>query len=195
MPRNEEDEKLIQEIRSGNKRKIEYAVETLFEQNWSRVEKIVRIGGGSETEVRTILHDAILEVLSKIRRGAYDAEKASLQTLLYSIAKYKWLNELKRFHRISNSESKLNENSALQKNPIEEEIFTQEEREKMVRALKQLDPSCRRLFQMKYLDGISLRIIAQRLETSEDAVKQRHKRCKDKLRRILGDDPRIENGE
>lgn len=196
MPRIGSDDILIQKIQSVQERELNAAVAELLEQNRNRIAKIIRIGGGTDDDIEMILNDAVLELIAKVQNGSFDPSKAKLSTLLFTIAKNKWLDELKRRYQTNKHETTLDESLASPNhtplNPIEEEIFTLEEREKIARALEQLDATCRELFQMKYREGVSLREIAKKLGVKEDAIKKRHERCKEKLKQIFGQDPRIE---
>ena len=195
MPQSEEDKKLIQKILSGDEGQLTAVIASLCEQVWNRVARVVRNGNGQKEDVQTILDDALIDLIKKVKDGSYDPSIASLSTLLYSIAKNKWLDILKRRYRTNRRETALNEDysslNSTKKNTIEEWIFSQEEKERIVQALKQLGAPCRELFELHYEAGMSLRTIAERLNISEDAVKQRHKRCKEKLRKIFGQDPRL----
>lgn len=195
MSRFKQDHILIEEIRTGEPRHFNAAIHQLYEQNRARVAKIVRIGGGTEEDVQMILNDAVLVLLRKVQTGDFDPGRAKLSTLLFTIAKFKWLDELKRRYSTNESQVKLNEGVARPQpnleNPIESGIFSQEERQKIRHALQQLDPGCRKLFELKYLQGISLRVLAENFGISEDAMKQRHRRCKQRLKRIFGSDPRV----
>jgi len=195
MPQSKEDEHLIRQITSEEEHLINSATAVLCKRGWYVVAKFVRMGGGTDEDVQSILNDSIIALINIIQKGAYDPEKAKWSTLLRGIAQKKWMDELKSRYQRKNRFTTIDENTSSsihnEQNPIEEYMFSKEEREKIVWALKQLDPACRELFQMKYMQGISLRIIAKKLNISEDAVKKRHERCKKKLRSLFDQDPRI----
>lgn len=171
-----------------------------MEENRDRVSKIVQIGSGTQEDVHTILHDTTLDVIQIIKQGKFDPNRASLNTLFYQIAKNKWLDELGRQNRRNERESPLEETHYAKSSdsPPEKFMIDQEEIEQMARALKQLSAKCQELFRMKYWEELTLREIAKQIEPeedtklTEDTIKKRHERCKAKLRKILGKDPRID---
>jgi RNA polymerase sigma factor (sigma-70 family) len=195
MAQNWDEERLIKMISSGEERQVNDAAAEISRLSWNMVAKIVRIGGGTDHDVQTIIDDAILALFKIVQAGSFDPGRASLKTLFYRIAKNKWLDELdRRFGHAAPLTPLTNEYEDIRdfsQNRIDTQLFTKEEEAAMDRALAQLSPECRELFIMVYNKGISLRAVAERLGISESAVKKRHQRCKEKLRNIFGHDPRI----
>lgn len=154
------------------------------------VHKIVRIGGGQKTDMETVLNDTVMDLIEMIRQGKIDSERAKLDSLIYAIVRNKWMDELKKRYqsqaRRQEYAAELERRDTSTVAPVEQLLFSREERQRIVKALQQLKPDDRQLIEWKYLQGISLRIIAQRLGISEAAVKQRHLRCKQTLKKLLG---------
>ena len=172
---------------------LEAAAGKIRQQAISIANKIVRLGGGRESDIQSILNDTVLAVIDIIRNDAFELNSASLDGLIYVIIKNKWMSELKRRYRSQEIEKVYQGQGELFFEPVENKIFTEEERQQVRRALQQLNVTDRELIEQKYMEGISLKVIAERLGISEDAVKKRHERVKNKLRAILGKDPRIED--
>jgi RNA polymerase sigma-70 factor (ECF subfamily) len=195
MAQNWDEEHLLEMILSGEERQINDAAAEISRLSWNMVAKIVRIGGGTNNDVQTIIADAILALFNIVQAGSFDPDRASLKTLFYRIAKNKWLDELDRrsghsapLIPLTNEYDNIRDFSP---NRIDIQLFTKEEEAAMDRALAQLSPECRELINLIYNRGISLRVVAERLRISESAIKKRHQRCKEKLRNIFGHDPRI----
>lgn len=197
MVTDDEWEKLVQQLSSGNERTVNEAALALREQSKAMVAVIVKFKNGTKEEFDTVLNDTITSVIRILQKGRYEKERANLTTLIYTIAKHKWLTILKDRHKngsILVPIHHLPEHPlAHRKNPIEINLFSQEEKERIRWAIRQLNPKDRMLIEKKYLEGVSLRVIAEQLAISEDAVKKRHERCKQKLKEILGKDPRLED--
>ena len=191
----EKDEDLIADLRSGDKDRINTATKKLYDKTFWRVQRIIRIGGGVEENAKMILDDALIDLLQKVNSIQFNSKKGELTTLLFVIAKHKWLDELKRRYRNSQHQESLREhhlNHGKESVPSIEQIITAEEsRKQIIAALEKLDAPCLHLLRMKYLEGISLRVIAERLGQKENTIRQQHKRCKEKIKRILGRDPRL----
>ncbi|MEZ4994707.1 MAG: sigma-70 family RNA polymerase sigma factor [Saprospiraceae bacterium] len=184
---------IITQVRSGEDNLLEAAAGKIRQQAISIANKIVRLGGGRESDIQSILNDTVLAVIDIIRNDAFELNSASLDGLIYVIIKNKWMSELKRRYRSQEIEKVYQGQGELFFEPVENKIFTEEERQQVRRALQQLNVTDRELIEQKYMEGISLKVIAERLGISEDAVKKRHERVKNKLRAILGKDPRIED--
>jgi len=196
MTHDSEDERLIEKIQFGDEKALNAAITELLDKSKGIVAKVVSAGGGKETDVQDILHEAGLDLYILVKKGAFDPQRANWRTLIYTIAKNKWLDKkhkqskFEHFFPALNMEFNNKTNSYY--SPIEEHIFKQEDREKILTSLKQLGPTCREFMKMKYLAGASIRVICEKIGISESAAKQRHKRCKEKLKHIFGKDPRFE---
>ena len=195
MVTDDEWEMLEQQLNSGNERTVNEAAFALREQYKDLVALIVKFRNGTNEDLNTVLNDTVHSIIEILKKGGYEKEKANLTTLFYSIAKNKWLTTLKdrrsngKLNRMVRS---LSDGSGDPwKNPIELNLFSQEEKERIRWAIRQLKEEDRLLIERKYLDGIPLIVIAEQLGISENAVKKRHERCKRKLKEIFGKDPRL----
>jgi RNA polymerase sigma factor (sigma-70 family) len=66
---------------------------------------------------------------------------------------------------------------------------SEENRKKMRDAILRLDKPCQKVLFDYWWEGKSLKEIAEELGKSHDAAKQKHHRCLEQLRKLLGDDP------
>jgi RNA polymerase sigma-70 factor (ECF subfamily) len=195
MVSESEQHKIIKQILSGDPRQLDMAAVALRACSKAIVKKIVRIGG-NKSDIETILNDTVLEIIKSIQDKNYDPDRAGLDGFIFSIVKHKWMDVLKKRYR---EKEKVNDYTqhiqitSSNQNTIEKKLFSEEQRAKIRTVLEQLDPIDREIVEKKHLRGISLRIIAKHLGITEDAVKKRHERCKKKLQKILGQDPRIDD--
>ncbi|MBV6428501.1 MAG: hypothetical protein KIPDCIKN_03036 [Haliscomenobacter sp.] len=193
--KRESEEKIVQKIRKGAGAGYENAfVKDLMERNRNSVARVVRMVHGTEHDLQTVLHDAALELLEVIRRGGFDPKRGGLDGLFFVIARNLWLDEIRRRYPKMRRETELDENLFYHNHhslsPTEMNLINEEDRDRIKKALQQLDPECRELFKKKFFDGETLRTIAENANSTEDALKQKHKRCKEKLKYLLNNDPR-----
>lgn len=196
MVTESEREKLVQQLNNGNERAVNEAAVAIRNAAREMVQKVVRLGNGSAEDVNTVLNDTVTDLITILQKERYEPEKAKLTTLIYSIAKNKWLTILRLRHppSVDRASTELEKHATDPwKNPIELHLFSKEERRLVRQAILQLEAEDRILIEKKYLEGVSLRIIADQLGISEQAVKKRHERCKKKMRQFLGKDPRLED--
>lgn len=187
------DQELIRMILSEETKLIDQAVSIMWEKYHDLVANLVGKWGGIDLDKVSILHDSLLALIDKIQNGTYDSKRASLKTLFNKIARNKCIDhfEKKKKNSISEFDENYHNPDRNKISPAEENLISKEDRQKMLQALKQLNPECRDLFFMKYNQGITLRYIGEILGISEAAVKKRHERCKKKLKSLFPQDPRI----
>lgn len=181
---NEED--LIQMIRSGVDKKINDAIKVMLLNSEEIVWPMIRYKGGKPEDVQDILDDTALAIVSIVQNGKFDRHKGDLKQLFFGIIHNKVKDILKRRYRQNQRETSLDASVSLpthlHHNLIEEELFTKESQELIRRGLEHMPEACRELLEKKWLKGYPLKIIAAQLEITEEAVKQRHKRYKKRLK-------------
>lgn len=142
----------------------------------------IRKFGGQNADHLDAYHDAVLGFYNVYREGRYQAERASVKTLLYTIGKYRLLTRLGK----------------QSKEPVWEDIgvasdlrmpVEQHDSERLIktkRAMAEIGESCRQIIQLFYYQRLSIREITQRLDYKNENVVKAHKsRCMRKLRELV----------
>ena len=189
-----DDEKLIQMIRSGDERLINDAVKEIFLKGGGFVALVVRKNGGTEEDQQDVLDDATLELVQKVQNNYYLAEKTGLEPYFRIIVRSRWNDKLRKKYRNKDHEALPGDDffnlQHTREEPIDKQLSDSEMIEKMARALEQLPPDCQKLLRKYWHEEVKLKVLAGQLEITDEALRQRHARCKDKLRKLLGEDPR-----
>lgn len=187
---------ILRLLRSGDPRARGRAIEVLSKCYETRVCHLVQRLAPQLTDPRQIWHDTVLGFEKKVISGDFN-EAYDFWPLLKSIAEHKIKDAIRSDQRRKQNNDAyqsylLPQNDGVL-NPTEKALFNEEMIDLMAKALQQLDPACRNLLKRYWFDGVALKDLIDELDSpSEDALKQRHKRCRDKLRQILGKDPRKE---
>lgn len=71
---------------------------------------------------------------------------------------------------------------------LEEDMFDVQLQKVVAEAVKKLNPHCQEILKLFYYEELSMKEIAARLNKNHDAIRQEAKRCRDKLRKLLGED-------
>jgi RNA polymerase sigma factor (sigma-70 family) len=175
---------LLQQKEDRNKKK---AFQYLRRSSKKLVYHIVLKNGGSELEAENVFEETVEEVFQKILTKEYDQKKASLVTFVSAVAKNKWLYKSRSNNNRRKQERRFLE---LQQDNtgrnLNETDFTEEQFQKMVHALQSLGEPCLSIISQYYLKGKKLKDVAKELGITEDAVKQRRKRCIEKLKIKFG---------
>jgi RNA polymerase sigma factor (sigma-70 family) len=181
------DEEVIRRLRSSNRRLVEDATAFLLEQHEPMIHALVRQkGGDNDEDVNPVLHDAVIALVQKVKSGEFDNGRTKLSTYLYAIARNTLNNQLRKRHFET---QKLQEHFPLLSfNDVEKTMEDKEKKEKIAAAILKLDKPCQKVLFDYWWEGKSLKEIADEMGKSQDAVKQRHHRCIQRLRDLLEND-------
>lgn len=174
-------EKIVEILNSKGYGSSAMAFDYLKVNSKKLVYYIVIKNGGNQQEAEDILNDTVTDVFQKILNNEYDPEKSSIVTFVTSVANNKWL-----YYYRGKKNRTVRERYYLAKikNEIPDET-RKEQRKIMIDALLSLDEPCYSILKGFYLNGKKLKDIAIDLDISESAVKQRRKRCVEKLKLII----------
>lgn len=115
-----------------------------------------------------------------IHKEKYDFDYA-LKTYLFTIAKSKALNYLKREKRIV----QINENDVYDLQELEEKVFLNERKNNLRKALQQLKPEYQNAVYLADIEELSYREIGQIMNKSESGIKVLIHRARKNLEDIV----------
>ena len=122
-------------------------------------------------------------VFAKVYRklDSFDESKASISTWIYTVAK----NTEVDYYRTRKPFEELPEDIA-HDDPIDEKLINEETLELLGKALEQLDSRLRDLIILHYYEGMTLKIIAEKMNMSYTNAKVLHKKALNSLQKLLG---------
>jgi RNA polymerase sigma factor (sigma-70 family) len=178
-----DDDELIRMLKSGDSRQTDLALMVMAE-HWEGMVWKIAAQEGSPERVRDTLNDALLILLEQVKGDHYRAEESSLSTWFYSIARNSWRKWKRDVQARNVLEHAVPPPASLHSEQREKE-GENPKLETMVEALEKLQPECLQMLRKFWYEDQSLQSIAHELGITEDAVKKRHQRCKEKLRKIF----------
>lgn len=184
------DEEIIAILKSNQKREVDGMVAYMLKSFRGIVVSIVPNSSDDwEADLNTVLNDSIIALVEMIQKGLYQPKKGKLSTVFYSIAKNKSLNIIRKRKKDKEREEEYALDYSKDKNAEnegEKKLLREENKQLMVNAIKKLDEKCLNILMDFWLeDGIKLKDIAKELKKSEDAIKQKHRRCLKQLKKLF----------
>ena len=170
---------LIERIRA-NDRTI---LSELFLRYQKMVEGYIRNNGGSADDAEDLLQEAIVVLWQKAAQPDFSLT-AKVSTFVMAVAKNKWLAELRKRRRISDSEP---DQEPVSEDPSSLDLVLEAEKVERVRnALDSLNPVCRQLLMLFYFEERSFRDIAEVMKfANANVAKAKKYQCNQALKKFL----------
>ena len=132
----------------------------------------------SRADAEDLCQDVFEKVYAKLDR--FDPEKASISTWIYSITR----NSVIDFYRRSHPHDEINENIATG-DSIDDDLLNDETLAELAVALEKLPEQLREIIVLRYYDGSPLTEIAKKMNLSYGAIKLRHTKALEMIRRSM----------
>jgi RNA polymerase sigma factor (sigma-70 family) len=177
---SEENKKVIDGILSGNQK----IFNNLYEYEFPKVVKLIIHNSGSVEAANDVFQDAIVILMEKVYAQKLDLT-CSVETYLYSICKYLWLDQLRQNKRerqmIQFFDEEYNSNEISVHFYYTPEIF-----DNVVTAIDALGDPCKQLLECFYYKNMSWDKIASSLNYANAASARNQKyKCLERIRNVV----------
>jgi RNA polymerase sigma factor (sigma-70 family) len=186
MLKKQIEEAVYQAILNGEEDKV---LDYLYTYINPKVVQFVCANSGTTEEAHDIFQDAVLIFCKEVKIKRFKPEHG-VGAFIFTVCRNLWINKAKRKYRHYES---LNNDYKFESSSNVEGEFISEERSKILRdLLDQLGERCKELLIYSAYHGLSMRQIAEKMNfASENAAKTRHYKCKQKLLKIVEENPQL----
>jgi RNA polymerase sigma factor (sigma-70 family) len=166
------DQEILKSIKNGD----EQSIEILYKKYYNMMVKLVMKNSGTEDEAKDIYQDALLVFWQKAMNPEF-VLTSKISTYLYSVCHNLWLKELDRKSRLSHEA----------KDGSESMNWDVEERKKAINeCISALGETCQKVLTYYYFDGMSMKVIAEKLGfANAETAKTKKYKCKKALDKIV----------
>lgn len=165
------DQEIIANIRAGKREK---ALKLLYKE-FPKVQANICQSGGTKEEAEEIFNDALILMIEKVSDPRFELT-AKLSTYLYGIARFKWMNELKKSQR--KYELEWNDTLILTAEDLDYDSEEEEQIQLLEQVIKQVSEKCQQIFEMFYFQKESMQVIADKLGFSNlNSAKTQKYKC------------------
>lgn len=171
------DHTVLDNIKQGDEQMLVY----LYKQHYTMVKNFVLKNSGDETAVDDILQDTVIAVWKNANKSDFLLQ-SKLSTYIMAIAKNLWFKELKKRtkFKLVDETNQLDHGTDTMRLDMDRTII--------VSIVKQMDDTCRRLLSYFYFDGLSTKLIAEKLNfANANTVKSKKYQCFKKLQATVLD--------
>lgn len=181
-----DDKQLVKQL-LGKGPGLDQALHTIYTTYRNLVEQLILKNDGSIEEAKDVFQDTVIDFYENVRNGKFKGQSA-ISTYLYSIARFKWLNRLKR----KKTETRIIDTQQTTdiEWSFEEEYLEQEKKNEIMKLFNALGASCKDLLTHTIYHNYSMAEAAKKLNyNSEQVVRNQKYRCMKKLKELLLQNP------
>ncbi len=175
----------------SNSQQRDKALRHIYTANRERICSFIMSNSGSADEAKDIFQETVIAFYENVRDQKFKGESA-ISTYLYSIARFKWLNQLKKnktrdFHH-QELETDEFDRSTLAR------MINEEEKAGILEVLTKLGDVCKKiLIESLYHNASMKEITAQGNFSSEQVVRNKKYKCLQKLKQLIVERPKLIN--
>lgn len=158
-------------------------LETLYHDNYYKIEQLVIKNSGSKEEAKDLFQEAFIAVWRSVQLDKFIPENEnSLDGYLYRVARNKWMDQLRSGH--NSKVVSLEDYDGLQQ---EDEVSVEENAliSDVKKHFKSLGDNCREVLKRYYYQNESLRTIANAMSWTEATARNNKYRCIQQLRTLM----------
>ncbi len=175
----------------GSATEREQALGEIYRLNRIKAGSFVLSNNGSDEEAKDIFQEAMIAFYENVRDGKFKGESA-ISTYLYSITRFKWLNQIKK------NQIRMDHHQKVEFETSEEgtmfRLIEGEKRNLILDVLEQIGPKCKQLLIQNMYHNASMKEIASSEGySSEQLVRNTKYKCLKKLKELVTAKPQLES--
>ncbi len=180
-------QQIIANLKNGNS----HSYESLYQENFSSVEKFITKNSGTKDDAKDIFQDTLIVLIEKLRADNFELT-ASLKTYIIAISKNLWFKKLryKSYYLQSEFSEKLSDkfSSEISASIDEEKSYW----EKLQTYLSKITAHCNHLLQSLFFKNKNIEDIQKEYGYSSrhNAQNQKHK-CIQQIRKVKEQDEKL----
>ncbi len=182
------DQEILDAIISG---KDDKALEYLYRSLQPKIVQFICANNGGVEEANDIFQDAVLIFYKQVKTEKFKPEY-EINGFIYTICRNLWINRAKRKQRTT--ELSQHEYFIESDIDLENELITHERSRLIMSLLEQIGERCKQLLLCSVFYKYSMKEICEIMGFStENAAKTRNYKCKQKLLKLLEDNPALKD--
>ncbi len=185
--RNFPDSELVANLRSGQM--IDETVKAIYRSHFDSLSWFVVNNSGSRQDAEDIFQEVVVSFIDLVQKDKFRGE-STVKTLLFSLNRYTWLNELKRRGRALVREEKYERGQEQVELDSSYLIAEREGKAEVTKLVGELGETCRKILLLFYYENLSMREILDATDyESEQVVRNKKYKCLKQLEQMVNANP------
>jgi RNA polymerase sigma factor (sigma-70 family) len=186
---NHSEEDLLKALRKG--KVPDAAIRQLYLSYFGMVSAYIRQNTGNQQDEEDIFQEVIMIFIELVQKQKF-REESSIRSILYSITRHVWLNELKRKRRALKREVRFEREKEGSQQEWTAQLADHESKAELMRMIDSLGETCKKVLLSFYYDGLSMREILGNLNyQNEQVLRNKKYKCMKQLEQILAAKPNL----
>jgi RNA polymerase sigma factor (sigma-70 family) len=166
-----------------------HALKIIYQANTNIISNYILKNSGSIDEAKDLFQETMIAFYENVRDNKFKGESA-ISTYLYSIAKFKWLNQIKKNNIRTSHHEKLKVNE-FEESPLVT-LMDKEKSNNVIHVLTELGEPCKKLLIATIYQNASMKEIVELGEySSEQIVRNKKYKCLQKLKELINAKPAL----
>ncbi len=178
-------------IKAIKEARDDYVLQQLYEELYPKIEQFIVQNSGSQAEAADIFQDAVVAFYKQVKKGKFN-ESYTVSGFVFSVSRNLWYNRVKRRNRQTTLSEETHDMPEAQN--VMDDIITEERERNINQLLEYLEERCRHILIYAIFQKLSMKTISEIMGfRSEDVAKTKHYKCKQKLIKVLKQNPSLKN--
>lgn len=166
-------------------------MKTIYNNNKNKIYSYVISNKGSKVEAKDIYQETIIAFYENVRDRKFNGERSAIGTYIYAIAKFKWLNQLKKNGIINEFHQKIELPDDFVESPLSE-LIHKEQKELVLNLLAELGNTCKNLLvDSIYHNKTMKEIVAETSFSNEQIARNKKYKCMKQLKKLIAENPHL----
>ena len=173
---------------NGIKLKDEKVILKVYQLVFPNVKRFVLNNKGQHTDAEDVFQKALMQIIARVEIKSFEI-KSSFEAYLFVACKNLWRRELNKNKNVVTKDTFREHGS--EEEDLARSVLEQERWEFFQEKLESISENCKQILK-RFFNKIPYKIIAEQLDyTSENVVRQRVFKCKNKLTEMIKTDVRF----
>jgi RNA polymerase sigma factor (sigma-70 family) len=178
------DQKIIQEIKNGDPMGV---MQHLYDHQYPKLKTYILRNSGSEEDAQDIFQETVMKLFSHIKLGKFKPEY-EIGGFMYIVGANAWKRKNKG--NIHHADIEKIDPGMYQENQTYDKLFDKDKKRIINEFFDKVGENCKALLKLVIFYKMSLKEVSEKLGySSVDTAKTRHYKCKQKLIKIIKDQP------